>query len=877
MLWALFRFWSRAYGFSVSPTQMAGVGPTVPPVIDPAAVVHAMSSPAVTARVAPARALRLAALAGTLVAIAHPGLAPRALAQPQAGDAPPSAPEKSASGLEAFQGRTIRLISFVTPVDGPAGSAWAPLEEDLVSLSRNQLRLREGAPFDPALISDDLSRLNRLGRFRSVEAQAQALADGSVELIYVVTLQPLITAVQTIGNTIISDQDLNKTIDVLVGTAVDTTQLERAARRIEAMYRERGYYNARVTFDEQELSESGVVLMRVREGEPTKITRIRFVGNSSITASELRNAIKTDESWLLDIIKLKGQLDLEQLGDDVATVIKYYRDRGYIDVRCSTQLTPSLDGREALVDFIVEEGPLYTLRNVRVGFDEGDSEVFTSAQLVGLMAMKPGDAFSESALRESLKAIEAAYGLLGYADVRVGNRAQRAGDGVPEVDLLIQVSEGQRFRTGMISIVGNTITRDRVIRRQLTLQPGRPLDATAAKESEQRVTNTRLFAQGSVKVALQPEDPQNAPGERDVVVEVAETNTGSFNLGASVGSDGGVAGIVSLSQRNFDITDTPDSFGELFSADSFRGGGQTLSLLLSPGDRVRNFELGLSDPALNDSEYSGSARVFYRQRIYGAYDEDRYGARFSVGRKFGSLWSVNIPVKIENVEISDIDADAPTEYFEESDSNLINSVGVSFTRSSLDRLAFPTKGTRIEFGIDQYGFLGDDAFTRLNAEWSRYFLLEQDVLGRSTTLQFTTRANYILGDENVAPFYERNYLGGQNMRGFAFRRASPVGIRNDNGQRADDPVGGNWLFFAGAELTRPLIEESVAGVVFVDTGTVERELGFSEYRASAGVGIRLLIPQLGNSPLAFDFAVPLKKEDFDKARLFTFSLDIPFN
>jgi outer membrane protein insertion porin family len=459
----------------------------------------------------------------------------------------------------------------------------------------------------------------------------------------------------------------------------------------------------------------------------------------------------------------------------------------------------------------------------------------------------------------------------------VGNRAQRAGDGQPQVDLLIQVSEGKRFRTGMISVVGNTITRDRVIRRQLTLQPGRPLDATAAKESEQRVANTRLFAPGSVKVALQPEDPQNAPGERDVVVEVGETNTGSFNIGVSAGSDGGVAGLISLSQRNFDITDTPDSLGEFFSSDSFRGGGQTLTFLVSPGDRVRNFELGLSDPALNDSEYSGSAKIFYRQRIYGAYDENRYGARFSVGRRFGSLWSLNVPIKIENVDLSDLDADAPKEYFDVADSRLINSVGLSLTRSSLDRLAFPTKGTRIEFGFEQYGFLGDEAFTRLNAEWSRYFLLEQDVVGRSTTLQLSARANYILGGEDVAPFYERNFLGGQNFRGFAFRRAGPVGFRNDNGQRGDDPVGGNWLFFAGAELTRPLIEESVAGAVFIDTGTVERELGFSEYRASVGVGIRLLIPQLGNAPLAFDFAIPVMKQDFDKSRLFTFTLDVPFN
>ena len=105
--------------------------------------------------------------------------------------------------------------------------------------------------------------------------------------------------------------------------------------------------------------------------------------------------------------------------------------------------------------------------------------------------------------------------------------------------------------------------------------------------------------------------------------------------------------------------------------------------------------------------------------------------------------------------------------------------------------------------------------------------------------------------------------------------ASPVG-RDINGNLTDDPIGGNWLFFAGAEYQRPLFQDVVAGVLFVDSGTVSNEVGFDQYRVSIGAGFRLSIPALGSVPLAFDFGFPIMKEDTDRERLFTFSLDIPF-
>lgn len=837
----------------------------------------------------------LCALAGAAASVATVSAQPQSsgstqVQQPSPATAQSAIPIDATGQLAALQGRPIRTITFRQP-DGvssgavqtkPAEQKWRVVDADLELLARNQLRLRENTPFDVALVTEDLQRLNRLGRFKSVEALGQPLSDGSVELIYSVRVQALASTVDVVGNTSITDDQLKPMIDLIEGAPVDISAIERVARRIEAFYREKGFYNVRVTVDAKQVEDTGAVIFQVREGQKLRVGRVRFLGNNNLSSAELDGQIKTSAAWLFSILE-PGELDDDVLDNDVASIVRYYKDRGFIDVRCAPILTPSPDNREVLVDFQIEEGPLFHVREVKVAYGENDifdqaatkvPGVFTAQQIVGLTKIKPGDVYRDGEIRRSIDQVRAAYGKLGYADARIGRRELRV-PGQPEVDLLYVIEEGQQFKTGLVEIVGNSITRDEVVRRHIELQPDRPLDATALMESEKRLQNLRLFSpQQGVKLAIQPDSPDE-PGYRDVIAEVTETNTGEFNFGVAAGSDGGLSGIISIAERNFDVTDTPETVGEFFSGESFRGGGQTFRISLSPGDRQRNFSISLSDPYLGATDFSGNAAVYYNQRLYRAYDEQRVGAKFGVGRSFGSRWKVDVPLRIETVDLSNIDADAPTEYFDEDESKLLASVGFNLTRSTLDQLLFPTKGEKIILGVEQFGLIGDETFSVLSAEYARYFKLDEDVLGRSTTLLLRTKGSYIPGGDDVAPFYERNYLGGQNFRGFAHRGASPVG-RDINGNLTDDPIGGNWLFFAGAEYQRPLFQDVVAGVLFVDSGTVSNEVGFDQYRVSIGAGFRLSIPALGSVPLAFDFGFPIMKEDTDRERLFTFSLDIPF-
>ena len=872
---------------------------------------------------------------GIGVAVCSPALAqpvePRPLGQPDRSGAlekpEPSAGPKTppADELAVYEGRVIRRIVLQQPVrakapdskpdskpepkpDLTASLQFEPVSEQTAQLVNNQLRGREGSPYRQETITGDITRLNRIGRFSQVENRVQALPDGSVVLIYTLVPRAIVRDVQSVGNKRFTDAEVAAEVSILKDTPVDRYELDRACRRIERLYRDKGYYLAQVEVDGKELDESGVVLFKIREGERLKITEIRFEGNKSFSPRELRSAVKTDEAGLLN----KGNVDDEQLDTDVSGVVNFYKDRGYLDIRASRTVRPSPNGREAVVTFLVEEGQLYTLRNVTLYYPEksvsyksqeeaqaklkpgesilatGPGEwavypmgVYDSAQILGLMEVKPGDVYSVDKLRKSMERIRDAFGKLGYSDVQISRRELRSPD-EPRVDILIMITQKQKSRIGEVIIHGNELTRDEVVRRQIRLYPERPADTTAVTETRDRLNAINLFDRGGPnghsppKVTLQDPDPLN-PGYRDVLIEVEETNTGGISFGASLSSDSGVIGTLELKQRNFDIRDTPDSASEFFSGRAFRGAGQSFVAQASPGTVTSNYSLSLGEPSLWDTDYSGSAGVFLRSREYDQYNEDRAGTRFNIGRRFGSRWNATVPFRIERVNLRGIDADAPVDYFDARGANVLTGVGLNLDRSSLNDPFRPSKGSRISLGFEQVGALGGDyTFTVLKAEHSVFMKLAEDILGTKTILSLHTRASYIPQDPKNVPIYERFYLGGQQFRGFNYRGVSPLGIRKIDGLRGDDAVGGTWSFFWGAEINQPVFRDIISVVGFLDTGTVTDDVGFNQYRVSAGFGVRLYVPALSQIPLAFDFGFPLVKEEGDRERVFTFSLDLPF-
>lgn len=827
---------------------------------------------------------------------------------------PPTTTPPTATPDESLEDRLIRDVRIrrlVPPAKRGEPFTLGDLDGQTERLVLNQIRSRAGGPYNRARVSEDIERINRLGRFVQVESRVELLGDGSVNLVFTLRPTPVIADVQVVGNKALSDQEILPGADVLVGTPADPFQIDRAARSIEDQYRSRGYYLAKVTVNRTELDDSGVVIFEVKEGERVRVMRIDFEGNASFREAEFSDTIKTKVAGLLE----SGPLDDATLDDDVAALARFYRDRGYLDVRVDRLVTPAPNGKEAIVRFVIDEGRVFTLRTVRLEYDDltqvfadeaaareyagefGTVESppgvektfvarrpgpFSTEQAMGLMLIKPGDVYSADKLNKSVTSLEQAFGKLGYfgegglPGVRIERRELRD-PAEPRVDVQLRVSRlGTPSRVGEVIVTGNDITKTKVVHRQVTLLPERPLDPTQVEETIRRLDQINLFEPRSVKIAAQAPDPLE-PEYRDVIVEVKETNTGSLSAGGAISSDAALTGTISFKQRNFDVADTPDTFGELISGRAFRGAGQTFALDLAPGSRAQTYRVSLSDPYLLESDYSGSAALSYRTRDYREYDERRYGANFALGRRFGSRWNATVPIRIEAIDLSDIDPSEPVDYFAVEDENVLTGVGLALTRSTLNNAFVPTKGARVELGIEQVGVLGGDFdFTVLKAEHEVFLPIDEDFRGRATVLSLNTRVSLIPQGQDAAPVYERFYLGGNNFRGFSLRTISPRGIRNDTSELGSDPVGGSFSFFWGVQINQPLFDDILSGVAFIDTGTVNEEPSLDNYRVSVGVGLRVNIRALSPAPLAFDFGVPVLRQDNDRERVFTFTVDIPF-
>ncbi|MSQ91160.1 MAG: hypothetical protein EXS01_07195, partial [Phycisphaerales bacterium] len=285
---------------------------------------------------------------------------------------------------------------------------------------RNNLRIATGQPYEAKAVKDDIATLYRLGHFDAVTVDATLLADGTVRIRYIVIEQPIIRDIQVVGNKVVSDQELRAAIALYPGGARDDFLLDRSVEKIKKLYRTRGNYMIEVTVDETRLTETGILIFRIVEGPQVRIKEIVFSGNDRFDTNQLGAQIKT-KPWVF--IFSTGNLDEEQLIDDVAALVKFYTDRGFIDVRLDKRVEISASGKEAKVVFVISEGRQYRLRSVSVQSADANSgsqpRVLQAEQVLGLMVIRPGDYYTQDKVEQSIKAVREAYQTMGYIEALV--------------------------------------------------------------------------------------------------------------------------------------------------------------------------------------------------------------------------------------------------------------------------------------------------------------------------------------------------------------------------------------------------------------------------------------------------------------------------
>lgn len=739
------------------------------------------------------------------------------------------------------------------------------LDQVSETLVRNQIRIKAGEPYSKETVEGDIVRLTHLGRFETVQARVTPQDDGSVVLTYVLQEQPLLAEVQFVGNKAIYDGKLAELVRLRPGDPIDSYLIARGKQQIIRAYEQKGFFVADVSVDEELLSEQNILIFRVREGPKVRIKAIRFEGNERLSRSELKTRIRSESYFP---ILNGGELNRSELQLDAGRLREYYNEQGFLAAQVGRRIDLSPNQKDAVVVFVIDEGEQFSVSQVIV---QGN-EMFTADQIRLHMDLKPGSTFATSKARSSMERLRYLYGNLGFLDTQV-QIERRFHQDAPRVDLVVIIEEGSPSIVGRVNVRGNDLTQNKVILRQVRgMTPGRPFDREGLDETRQRLSSGSLFSEATVTILGEPGDPI-----RDVLIDVKEKNTGSIGFGAGVSSDVGVIGAIDVQQRNFDITDWPDSWAELFNARAFRGAGQTFALSLQPGLEQSRYSVSFREPYLLESNFFFDVSLFYFQRQRTDYDEQRVGGGFGFGRRISDTWTAAANVRAEDVLIDNIEPNSTLDVFEVEGGSLLTALGLNLTRSTTDNPVAPSEGSRLSLNVRRYGTIlgGDYEFTRVDVDYRVFWTVEEDFMGRKSIVSLRTEFGYIF-EEQEAPIFERFYAGGhRSFRGFSYRGVGPRGINANTLTRGDDPVGGEWLMLASLQYQFPIWDKYIAGVVFTDQGTVDEDLSVDKWRVSVGSGVRLILPIIGQIPFAVDFAFPVLSQDGDEQQFISFDLSLP--
>ncbi|MGI8820975.1 MAG: outer membrane protein assembly factor BamA [Chthoniobacterales bacterium] len=693
-----------------------------------------------------------------------------------------------------------------------------------------QMRTKVGQNYTDGIVEQDVRSLYQTGLLQNVRIYGQAQGDG-VKVIVAVQTRSVVNEIEINGNSRISAKALRKRIKLKINKPLNEDALGEAKQDIMEAYRGKGYNDIDVQYRVEADQNRGTsrVIYTINEGLKGAISRIRFEGNTKFSDRVLRKQMKTKPKTLISFLDKSGRLDEAQLKQDTDAVREWYQNHGYIDVELNELRRERSDGRMVLVIPIVE-GQKYTVGKISAkGFKNTTEE-----KIRLLLKMKPGDLYSPKAIREDAKRIADAYGAGGYVDLVVS--PQGVPSGPNRIDINYTIEEGQRSFVQRINIVGNTRTKDKVIRREVLIAPGDIYSTTRVDVTKKRLDNLGYFS----RVETFP-DETGVPGRKDLTVQVEEKRTGSLNFGAGFSTVDSVVGFVELTQGNFDLLNWPN----------FTGGGQKFRTRVQYGAQRKDFIMSLTEPYFLDRQLSLGGELYYREADFlsSVYDQRNYGFSLEARKALGRFFYTSVQYRLEEVDIFNVSRAVSSQIALENGSRVKSQITPSFVYDSRDNPFLTHKGQRFVFTpYVSGGFLGGNTqLFGIDIEGSQYFHLPADLI-----LLFNGQFRSVdtWGNGDRVPIFDRLFLGGANdLRGFNFR---DVGPKDQNGE----PLGGKTAVRGTVELTFPIIDK-VRGAVFYDAGFVEpNAFNFGGRLASdAGIGLRLDLPV---GPIRLDYGFPIQ-------------------
>ncbi|HEX8438520.1 MAG TPA: outer membrane protein assembly factor BamA [Archangium sp.] len=727
---------------------------------------------------------------------------------------------------------------------------------------RRALRTKVGDSFDEARTAEDLRAVWALGYFSDVQLLTQRLPTGGV--VYVVRVQerPSIRAVKLAGNDELSQDDLKEAIEVKPLTILDMDAVRRTQKKIQEKYVDKGYFLAEVTHTIAPVEGGQVdVVFTIDENSKVMVKDIAFLGAEKVPPSKLKDVMLTKEGGFLSFVTGEGTYREEVFQRDLAVIQATYYDEGFINVRVDKPtVSLSADKRYIYVTIKVVEGERYDIGKI----DFAGDLVVPKEDLAKLMSSTTGQHFSRTQLGQDIQSITDVYYDRGYAYANI-NPVTAINAETKTVDLTFDVQKGPQVTIERIDVIGNTKTRDKVIRRELRVYEGELYSGTGVRRSKERVTALGFFE--TVEVTQRP---GTQPDTIIVQVEVKEKATGTFQVGLGFSNVENFIFTAQVSQNNF------------------LGWGQSVSASAQISSLRSLVQLSFFDPYFLDTNFLLSADFFRVDAQYVDFTRRSTGGSVSLGYQLVEDLLVNVGYSQEHVSVEAAPGFGGVLLANRFLSGVTSSVRLSVTYDKRNNRLFPSKGF-IHYGSVEYApsFLGIGSspflFTRYTAYSRLYFPLP---LGAVFKTNATIGYIQQLDANRPLPVSEFFYLGGINsVRGYLLRSISPTLLAPRSGA-PDAPidqlnVGGNKQLILNLELEFPVFEKAgIRGVVFYDAGNAyaqnesffqdssggKRPLGLFH---SVGFGFRWFSPV---GPLRFEWGIPITPRPEDQPILFEFTI-----
>ncbi len=729
------------------------------------------------------------------------------------------------------------------------------------------IRLRVGQPYSQEDADQALKDLAATELFSNFSVRN----DGG-NVVVDVTENPVINRIILEGNKRLKSDKINPEIKLAPRQIFTRSKVRADVARIIELYKRQGRFAATVEPKMVQLSQNRVdIVFEITEGPKSKVRQINIIGNEAFSDGELRGEMVTKQARLTSFLSSNTSYDPDRLAFDQQKLRQFYLTGGYADFRVVSavaELTP--DKRDFIITYVVEEGERYKFGNVSV---ESQLRDFDSDRMTSNLRMKSGDWYNAKSVEDTVEQMTELAGAFGYAFADVEPQFTRNKEDLT-MDIKYVLREAPRVYVERIDVNGNTLTQDKVLRREFRLAEGDAFNTLQVKRTTNRIKSLGYF-QENFEVS---QKPGSQPDRIILEANVEEQPTGELQLSAGFSSIENFILSGSIRQRNF------------------RGRGQTVGASVNYSRYSRSANLSFSEPYVFDRNISLGVDVYRRDlnsfnfnntNRNTTYKQATTGASLRVGvplteyMSFIGSYTFNYDdVSLdENTYFADIDGDGirtcepliAGRYLCDAIGKRTSSIlGMNLVYDATDSRYRPTRGRSASVSAEYAGLGGSVNYVRVRGKAAQYWNVFNGFI-----FSVTGEGGYIKGLKSrgagldKVQLTDRFFLGEPQFRGFDIRGVGPRVLRQpivadpdspdpanplpkivtDRNSIGDDAIGGNAYYLGRAELEIPL-------------GTGAKELGlrpsiFMDVGALFGVKA----PQLTQSPFPGGISVQARNAD----------------